>query len=45
VIPYKFARPSEAGGLDEGAPEILRGAQDDSRGGVILSTAKDLWRT
>src|SRR6266487_4119694 len=25
-------------------PEILRGAQDDSLGFVILSTAKDLWR-
>ncbi|MFL5626437.1 MAG: hypothetical protein ACJ788_12665, partial [Ktedonobacteraceae bacterium] len=32
VIPHKFARPREAGWLDEGAPEILRCAQDDSLG-------------
>ena len=32
VIPQKSARPREAGGLDEGAPEILRCAQDDSWG-------------
>src|SRR6266567_3020654 len=32
VIPPKSARPREAGWLDEGAPEILRGAQDDSLG-------------
>jgi hypothetical protein len=33
VIPPKSARPREAGGLDEGAPEILRGAQDDTTPG------------
>ena len=27
------------------APEILRGAQDDKPQDVILSAAKDLWRT
>ena len=32
VIPPKSARPREAGGLDPGAPEILRAAQDDSLG-------------
>jgi len=32
VIPPKSARPREAGGLDEGAPEILRCAQDDRQG-------------
>jgi len=36
---------SEAGWLDKCAPEILRYAQDDSQGFVILSVAKDLWRT
>jgi len=30
VIPSKSAKPREAGWLDERAPEILRGAQDDS---------------
>jgi len=44
VIPQKSAGPREAGWLDECPPEILRGAQDDSLGFVILSTAKDLWR-
>jgi hypothetical protein len=31
VIPPKSARPHEARWLDEGAPEILRSAQDDSQ--------------
>jgi len=33
VIPPKSARPREAGGLDDGAPEILRAAQDDKTPG------------
>jgi len=33
VIPPQSARPREAGWLDEGAPEILRGAQDDKTPG------------
>jgi hypothetical protein len=33
VIPQKSARPREAGGLDEGALEILRSAQDDTTPG------------
>src|SRR6266516_3237042 len=33
VIPHKFARPREAGWLDECAPEILRCAQDDTTPG------------
>jgi hypothetical protein len=32
VIPPKSARPREAGWLEEGAPEILRDAQDDCQG-------------
>jgi hypothetical protein len=35
----------EVGLLDEGGIEILRCAQDDSQGFVILSAAKHLWRT
>jgi hypothetical protein len=34
----------EVGLLDEGGIEILRCAQDDSQGFVILSAAKDLCR-
>src|SRR5438309_8855209 len=33
VIPQKSARPREARWLDEGAPEILRCAQDDTTPG------------
>ena len=33
VIPPKSARPREADWLDEGAPEILRCAQDDTTPG------------
>ncbi len=33
MIPPQSARPREAGWLDEGAPEILRGAQDDKTPG------------
>jgi hypothetical protein len=42
VLSYKSTMLREAGWLDEGAPEILRGAQDDSRGFVILSTTEIL---
>ena len=42
VITQKFLRRRESGLLDEGAPQILRWAQDDSLSPVILSTAKDL---
>jgi len=50
---YESARAREAGWLDKYALEILRCpqrlplsvAKDDSRGFVILSAAKDLWRT
>jgi len=46
VITHKSARPREAGVLDDCAPQILRCAQDDSLlHVVILSAAKDLWRT
>ncbi len=41
VIPHQSTKRGESGLLGEGAPEILRCAQDD-RGVVILSAAKDL---
>ena len=45
VITPKSPRLRESGLLDEWALQILRCAQDGSRGCVILSAAKDLWRT
>ncbi len=45
VITQKFLRRRESGLLDEGAPQILRCAQDDSPSRVILSAAKDLLST
>jgi len=47
VIPPKFARPREAGWLDEGVPEILRCAQDDKTLGCHPERSEgslvDLW--
>ncbi len=42
MITQKFLRRRESGLLDQGAPQILSAAKDDSLSRVILSTAKDL---
>ena len=41
VIPQKFLRRRESGRLDEGASQILRCAQDDTRKAEILRCAQD----